>query len=190
MEQEFDDKTLLKRIQSGDEVAFEMLFNRYWESLFAAAMHRLQSKDLSEDVLQELFVDLWEKRDDLKIRTNIQGYLFTALKNRVLNKIKTESVREKYEQMVIEFYELNELATEHTFTLKILREELEKETEKLPDRCREVFELSRTHQLSHKEIGKKLNISTKTVENHIRLALKKLRPKLENIIYLLIVLFW
>ncbi len=190
MDQAIDDKALLKHIRSGDPVAFERLFNRYWEPLFAAAMHRLQSRDLSEDILQELFVDLWEKRDDIQIRTNVQGYLFTALKNRVLNKIKSESVREKYEQMVIDYYELNELATDHKFRLKIIREEIQKETDKLPDRCRQVFELSRKQQLSHKEIGKKLNISTKTVENHIRLALKKIRPKLKRIISVLIILFW
>lgn len=190
MEKTIDDSILIDRIQSGDAVAFEKLYNRYWEPLFAAAMHRLQSRDLSQDVLQELFVDLWEKRDDLQIRNNVRGYLFTALKNRVLNKIKSELVRDKYEQMVIEFYELNELSTDYTFTLKILREEIQNETDKLPDRCKEVFELSRTQQLSHKEISEKLNISTKTVENHIRSALKKMRPKLKRIISVLIILFW
>jgi RNA polymerase sigma-70 factor (ECF subfamily) len=76
----------------------------------------LQSREVSKDVLQELFVDLWEKRHSLEIRSNVRGYLFTALKNRVINKIKAESVREKYEKMVIEFYESNHLETEHRFS--------------------------------------------------------------------------
>lgn len=190
MEPVLDDHTLIDRIRSGDSGAFEKLYNRYWESLFAAAMHRLQSIELSKDVVQELFVSLWEKRTSIRIRSNVKGYLFTALKHRIINKIKSETVREKYEKMVTEFYEANDLATEYRVLEKILLEELKRETDKLPERCREVFELSRMQQLSHKEIGEKLDISPKTVENHIGRALKTIRPKLKQIISVLFVFFW
>lgn len=182
------DKKLIDRIRAGDADAFEILFNRYWEPLFAAAMHRLQSRDLSQDILQELFVDLWEKRDSLRVQSNVKGYLFTALKNRIINKIKSEAVREKYEKMVIEFYETNELATDQQFSEKALLEAVKKQTKKLPDRRREVFEMSRFDQLSHKEISEKLNISPKTVENHINHALKTIRPQLRKIISVLLFL--
>src|SRR5699024_4693329 len=101
------DEQLLKLIAKDDQEAFKRLFDRYWESLFAAAMHRLKSEALAKDVLQELFTDLWEKRGSLTIRSNVGGYLFTALKHRVINKIKAEATREKYEKMTIRFYETN-----------------------------------------------------------------------------------
>lgn len=190
MYREQSDGQLLENIGKGDRKAFEQLFNRYWESLFAAAMHRLQSNQLAKDVLQELFIELWEKHETLNIRSNVSGYLFTALKHRVINKIKAEATREKYEKMTIRFYEINEFATEHQFSKDYLQEKMEKEVEQLPDRCREVFELSRIEQLSHKEIGQQLNISPKTVENHIGRALKVLRPYLKRVISVVLVFLW
>lgn len=187
MLQSINDKQLIKLIQSGNSKAFEELFGRYWELLLAAALHRLQSRDLAQDVLQELFVDLWEKRETLAIHTNVKGYLNRALKNRIINKIKSEAVRDKYEKMILEHYEVNNLSTGHRFSEQVLKEEIRKETAKLPVRCREVFELSRMEQMTHKEIGEQLNISPKTVENHIGKALKILRPKLKQIISLLFI---
>src|SRR5699024_948439 len=105
-------------------------------------------------------------------------------------KIKAEATREKYEKMTIQFYETNGLATEHQFSENYLREEMEKQVERLPDRCREVLELSRMEQLSHKEIAEKLNISPKTVENHIGSALKVLRPHLERVVSIILALPW
>ncbi|SHF67237.1 RNA polymerase sigma-70 factor, ECF subfamily [Fodinibius roseus] len=184
------DRQLLEDIGEGDRKAFEQLFNRHWESLFAVAMHRLQSEQLAKDVLQELFVELWEKHETLNIRSNVSGYLFTALKHRVINKIKEENTRAKYEKMTIRYYEINGLATEHQFSKNYLREEMEAKVRQLPDRCREVFELSRIEQLSHKEIGERLNISPKTVENHIGRALKVLRPYLKRVISVAMVFTW
>lgn len=184
------DEQLLKYIGKGDRKAFEYFFRRYWESLFAAALQRLQSEDLAKDVLQELFVELWEKRETLNIHSNVSGYLFTALKHRIINKIKAEATREKYEKMVTHFYEINDFATEHQFSRNYIREEMDKRVEQLPDRCQEVFELSRIEQLSHKEIGEQLNISPKTVENHIGRALKVLRPYLKRVISVLMGLTW
>lgn len=184
------DGQLLENIGKGDREAFEQLFDRYWESLFAAAMHRLQSEQIAKDVLQELFVELWEKHESLNIRSNVSGYLFTALKHRVINKIKSEAIRAKYEKMTIRYYEINGLATEHQFSRNYLREEMETKVKQLPDRCREVFELSRIEQLTHKEIGERLNISPKTVENHIGRALKVLRPYLKRVISVFVALSW
>ena len=190
MHGKYRDKQLIALISEDNSEAFKQLFDRYWEPLFAAAVHRLQSDELAKDVLQELFIGLWEKRGSLTIQSNVAGYLFTALKHRIINKIKAENTREKYEKMTIQFYETNNLATEHQFFKKHLQEEMEKKAGELPDRCREVFELSRMEQLSHKEIGKKLNISPKTVENHIGRALKVLRPHLKKVVGFLLALPW
>lgn len=184
------DDQLLEYIGKGDRKAFEQLFNRYWESLFAASLQRLQSEQLAKDVLQELFIELWEKHESLNISSNVSGYLFTALKHRVINKIKAETTRVKYEKMTIRYYEINGLATEHQFSRNYLQEEMESKVKQLPDRCREVFELSRIEQLSHKEIGERLNISPKTVENHIGRALKVLRPYLKQVVSVLMGLTW
>jgi|SRR5699024_7274806 len=189
MYREQSDGQLLEHIAEGDRKAFEQLFNRYWEPLFAAAIKRLQSEQLAKDVLQELFVELWEKHNELNIRSNVSGYLFTALKHRVINKIKAEAVREKYERMTIQFYENNGLATEHQFSRNYLQEEMETKVKQLPERCREVFELSRIEHLSHKEISDQLGISPKTVENHIGRALKVLRPYLKRVVGIILALW-
>lgn len=189
MYSEKDTKRLLELIGEGDSKAFEQLFNLYWEPLFAAAMHRLRSRELSKDVLQELFVDLWEKRKVLDIRTNIRGYLFTALKHRIINQIKSEAVRENYERMTIQFYETNSLATDHQISRNDLETEIGKQMKRLPNRCREVFELSRIEHMSHREISERLNISPKTVENHIGRALKILRTYLKQIVCISLIIF-
>lgn len=182
------DEKLVELIKTGDSKAFEQLFNKYWEPLFAAAMLRFQSEELSKDILQELFVDLWKKREALHIHSNVRGYLFTSLKHRIINKIKSEAIRKKYEKMTIQFYETNNLATEHQFSRLYLKEEMEKQMERLPARCREVFELSRVEHMSYNEISKNLDISPKTVGNHIRRALKVLRPYLKQVVCFLVVL--
>lgn len=185
----YNDEYLLNLISKGDKKGLELLFNKYWEPLFSAANYRLQSEELAKDVLQNLFIDLWDKRESINIRSNVKGYLNVALKNRIINKIKAEDVREKYERMAIQFYETNYLATEHQFKEKYLQDEMEKKIEQLPGRCREVFILSRVEQLSHKEIGEQLGISPKTVENHITKALRILKPHLKKIVEVLILLY-
>src|SRR5699024_4484407 len=101
MHGKYRDKQLIALISEDNSEAFKQLFDRYWEPLFAAAVHRLQSDELAKDVLQELFIGLWEKRGSLTIQSNVAGYLFTALKHRIINKIKAENTREKYEKMTI-----------------------------------------------------------------------------------------
>lgn len=184
-----EDQLLIQKINEGNKEAFEQLFKKYWKKLFAVAINRLQSETLAEDMIQELFTDLWSRRASLEINTSVAAYLYTALKYLIIRHIKKSSRTDKYVDMIMRQYEINDLSTENQVQYQQLSDELDRQVEALPARCRQVFKMSRYEQLTHKEIADKLNISYKTVENHINRALQTLRPSLEKVVSILLILW-
>lgn len=150
-----------------------------------AAFKVLNDKAAAEDIVQDIFLDLWRKRHELSIE-NTSSYLFSAVKYRVLNYIRKNKVPMTDLDFVDKFNTLN--STEEFIDFKELRQTLDDAISDLPDQCRKVFTMSRFDHMSNKEIAEKLNLSLRTVENHISLALRKLRPKLKDSLYLLFIM--
>lgn len=178
------DDELVKGLQEGDLRCFEEIYKAYSSRLYSAAYNILRNKEVCEDIVQELFIDLWVKRDHLRI-IHLRSYLYTSVRNKVLMTLRSGRVALDLE--VVEML-IDEHAADNRIIQKEIHENLERGISELPEKCREVFVLSRKEQLSHKEIASLLNISVKTVENHLTIALKRLRASLADFLLLAVVL--
>ncbi len=165
--------------------AFREIYARHWKKLYSDAYKRLKSKELAEEIVQEVFTNLWIKRGQLQINITIGGYLHTAITHRIIDQFRKETIRSKYQEAFKILHSEVDNSTENEIMLKELTSTIENEVSQLPDKCRSVYELSRKEHKSNKEIALQLSISEKTVENHLTNALKRLRHGLSH--YLIIV---
>ena len=171
------DQELLADITNGDSRAFEVLYRRYFSKLYGAAYKRIQDRILTEEIVQELFVSLWERRTNLPIE-NIENYLFSSIKYLVIAQFKKNSLFEKYSS-TLNLDENDDNFTEQAVAFDELNDAYQQALLTIPERCREVFLLKRSG-LSQREISEKLDISEKTVENQMTKALKMLREALKD----------
>lgn len=171
------DQEILQQIQAGKRGIFEQLFRSYYKALCLFAASILRSPEDGEEIVQDLFFQLWEKREQLQINTSLKSYLYRSVRNRCLNFIKHEKVKEKYRQEAVQQFSENvrEKADDGTE----LAEKIQQAIATLPPRCREIFELSRFEGLKYREIADVLEISPKTVEVQMGKALKELRKHLK-----------
>lgn len=167
---------LFDDISKGNEEAFNKAFDLYYSRLCFFADKMLRDFDLSRSVVQQVFVDLWIKREKLQI-DSLQSYLYQSVRNASLDVLKHKKAESKY---------LSTLEKEESGQINDLIEEAEladrinKAIQKLPEKCREIFLLCRFEELKYAEIAARLNISVKTVEMQISIALKKLRKELSD----------
>lgn len=173
------DEILIKLLKADDEAAFKEIYNRYWKQLFNAAYYRLASKEAAKEILQNLFLHIWEKRSSLTIGI-LESYLHVAVKNRVINYIESVLVQKKYQQHIKETWSNQSIETEATVQYNELYLAFQKAIQQLPPKTRDVFKMSRMEHLSVKEIAQQLNISEKAVEYHITSSLKTLRINLKD----------
>lgn len=185
-----DDK-LLMLMRQGDRGAFEKIYNKYWSKIYISAYNLLRDRQTCEDLVQEVLVNLWVRRESLEIK-NLNAFLYTAVRYKVFKVIRSGKVREdlfdEIERIVIE-----DNNTENSIVENDYNRLLENSLGALPPKCREIFILSRKEQLSTKEIAERLGLSPKTVENQITIALRKLRNSMGEFLFWYIVLmpmFW
>ncbi|GAA3950556.1 RNA polymerase sigma-70 factor [Pedobacter ginsengiterrae] len=178
--QSFTDIELLSLLKAGDEHALREIYDRYWKFSLTIAAKKLDNIQDAEDLVNDLFVSMWNRRDAWPEILSLQNYFKRAIRNQVL-KIWAKKYRiEKYlliQQSSIFEYEYQ---SSNSIEYKELNGQLKKAISDLPEKCRLVFELSREEGLSQKQISNKLGISQKTVEAHINKALKMLRINLRN----------
>lgn len=180
-----NDTELAGLLKSGDRDAYTEIYNRYIFVLLNHAYNKTRSREEAKDVVQEVFTTLWARREALQI-DNLPGYLYTAMRNLILNRFAHQGVQDKYVSSVMQFAATQQTITDHLVREKQLAAIIEAEIAALPARMREVFELSRKEHLNHKEIALRLEISEQTVSKHITNALKILRVKLGILVYLLL----
>jgi RNA polymerase sigma-70 factor (family 1) len=178
------DHELVTLLREGDESAYTEIYNRYKGILYQHAYRRLPNQEEVDDIIHELFTTLWVKRGTIVFKTNLSGYLYTAVRNRILDYVSHQQVASAYVTSLQEFMDKGTAVTDYRVRLNMLQQLIEKEIESLPAKMREVFELSRKSQLSHQEIAFKLDISEKTVKNQVHNALKILRVRLGLLVYL------
>src|ERR1700744_1879749 len=181
------DHELISLFQEGNEDAYIEIYNRYKWLLHAHAYKKLGDRDAANDIVQDLFTSLWLKRHDVFISTTLSAYLYTAVRNRVLNIIEHKAVESKHIDSLLEFANGYVAATDHLVREKQLMEIIEKEIADLPPKMREVFELSRKSHLSHREIAEQLNVSEETVKKQVKNALKILRIRLGLLAYIVLI---
>lgn len=168
---------------------FEKLFKLHYSALCAYARMFLNDVDAAEDMVQEVFLKMWNSRDSLEIRTNLKSYLFRAVRNSCLNRISHLNIRQEY----LNYQEREAREEEGQFSdvavVSELEERIRQSIEALPIERRRIFVLSRYEGLKYKEIAEQLQISVKTVENQMGKALQFLREKLVDYLPLILLIF-
>lgn len=173
-------------VNIADEKVFEGIFRDYYSGLAGFALKYVKDTEVAEEIVQELFSDMWSKTDLLRIKTSLRSYLFGAVRNACLNYIKHQKVKQKHAERTRFSAPQNE-ATDF-LELDELKQKIEVALDKIPEKCREIFELNRFEGKRYKEIADELNLSLKTVENQMGKALKIMREELGE--YLVIALLF
>lgn len=174
-----DEREIFGWIKKGDEKAFESLFHKYYGLLCAYATRIVIDKDTAEEIVQDFFVKIWEKREQLSVETSVKNYLYQSVKNHCVNYIQHNKIKLKYARVAAEESE-DLVAEEFDFPEPDLFEKIEICIGGLPEKRREIFRLSRRDGLKYHQIAEKLQISVKTVETQMSLAFKTLRENLKH----------
>ena len=174
------DETLFALIKENDQEAFGEIYSRYWIYLTSSAAKHLQNWQNAEDVVQEILISLYNRRHSLEFSVSIRAYLSQALKFKIMNEFRSKSVRDTYQKTIHYTYAgSTQTNAYHLCETKDLAYNINRSIDSLPEKCRQAFMLSRSKDLSYKDISGHLGISVSTVEKHISKALKVLRTSLE-----------
>ena len=157
-----------------NEQSFEQLFNVHYSVLCQVSIKYVRIPEIAEELVQELFINLWERRHELELRPPLDNYLKKATQNRSINYLKSTVARIPIEGMEDLTFS-NDQNPEEELQVKELQEVINTALDSLPERCYMVFSLKRFSALSHREVALKLNISEKTVEHHMSIALKRIK---------------
>ncbi|EAY24329.1 RNA polymerase sigma-70 factor [Microscilla marina] len=176
----YTDAQIVEKISAHNQSVFEYVFKRYYQELCNFAFMYLKVEQSSEEVVQETFINIWEKRQKLKIQSSIKAYLYTSVKNRSINYLKSKAtqVSQKSHSTSSEEHPIHiaENATvEEAMHNAELQHVLSQAIAALPKRCSEIFTLTRIEGLSYQQVADQLGISKKTVEAQMGIAFKKLR---------------
>ncbi|MGQ8336120.1 RNA polymerase sigma-70 factor [Sunxiuqinia sp. A32] len=182
---EIESAFFLEKLKEGDRKTFTLIFDYYYTGLVVFADKYMHDIELSEDIVQSVFVKLWENREYIR-SSSIKSYLSSAVKNNCIDLIRKKETQDKYvqRQKSIGIDSEHEFWAEHE-----LQKMVEDSIRKLPSRCREIFKMSRYDGLKSIEIADKLGISQRTVETQITKALKILRKDLKDYLFQLFLTF-
>ena len=171
------DLELFSMVKSENVAAFEELYSRHRSDLINAVYKRLQSRQRAEDLVQDLFISIYQKRAVIEFTISVKAYLHQAIKYKVLNEFRSELIRTKYQKSLF-FSDFCKNDFANRVEAKELGRKIEQTVDSLPEKCRQVFLMSRKDNLSNKDISNGLHISVSTVEKHIGKALNILRSNL------------
>jgi RNA polymerase sigma-70 factor, ECF subfamily len=190
------EKNIISLIREGDKIVFRRLYDLYYTRLFLYARSYVEDAGDAEDIVQELFFELWKKREELDILTSLSSYLFRAVHNRCIQYLRHRKVVAGFESMhqlkLKDAEILYSTSSDYTFTeiqFREIAEIYDKTNHTLPEKTREIFKLSRTSFKSNKEIAAMLHIEIKTVEYHISKALKLFYAALKDY-FILFIAIW
>jgi RNA polymerase sigma-70 factor, ECF subfamily len=179
---------LIVRLKEGDQTAFELLFHFYYAGLVMYSNQFTSDRIEAEEIVQKFFVRLWQKRQQIIVSDSLKGYLFSSVKNGSLNFLKHKKIEEKYIRQLTKLSDSHLVYDPDLYIASELQEKIKKTIELLPEKCREIFILSRMRGKKNEEIALELNISKRTVETQISKALKVLRVELRDYAGLLMLL--
>ena len=181
------DHSLAESIKNSNQGVFELVFNYYYSGLVVYADQIIKDTVISEDIVQSIFMKLWETRETIEIRS-FRSYFIQCVKNRCIDHLRSMQVKQRFDNRIPEADHL--VMEEDLWTKNELSELLNRSINELPPRCREIFKMSRYENLKIAEIADQLKISKRTVETQISKALKILRVKLVDYLSLLILYFF
>lgn len=178
-----DDKQLLDLLQKGNEFALAEIYERYWSKLYLQAYNVIRDRQIAEDIVQEVIVQLWIRRSVTEI-ASLKAYLYTCIKYQIFKALPRARANVSVMQEHLAFV----ADTDSLLMAKEVQQQLDVAVSKLPAKCRDVFNLSRKDHLSTKEVATRLGISPKTVENQLTIALRRIRFALDNAWFLVVLM--
>ncbi len=178
-----DQLVALLRDNRHEEKAFAEIYERYWKKLTSLAIFKTNSTEIAAEIVQEIFIKLWEKRNSTNI-IHLESYLFTALKYQIISHLRAVISSRN----ITDVYAEPHVVSQETLTVDALKTAIETAMAQLPAKTQQIFRMSRFEEKSHREISSELDISEKSVEYHITQTLKILREHLKDF-YILLMLF-
>ncbi|MEM8893582.1 MAG: RNA polymerase sigma-70 factor [Bacteroidota bacterium] len=172
------DQQLLRHLANGKTEVLKHYFDLHYSELCAYALKYVRLPEVSEEIVQELFINIWERRNELNVRGSMSSYLFTAARYRCFNYLKIQLPKDQATTESIDLTSEVPSDFDDDITNHELKKRLRAAIEDLPEKCRIIFLLAKEEGLTYKEIANELEVSTKTVENQMGIALKKLRLSL------------
>ena len=176
------EKGLIKAIKEGDHNSFEQIYYNYCQKVYLFACRYIYNAEEAKEIVQEVFYKIWEYRKNLDENQSFNGYIFTITKNLIFNENRKKVNFNVYTSYILNYIQGITNQTENQVIYNNVKSIISKEIEKFPPKRRQVYIMSRHEGLSYNEIAKKLNISEKTVETHLRLALSRLKKVVYSII--------
>ena len=181
-----DEERWIADIQRGDEQAFERLFKTYYFELARFAWRYVKSKAIAEELVQEVFADIWDESEQWNPRSSLKLYLYQSVKHQALDYLNHEKVREKYDPRWMSKKEYPTIDFRDSRREEQIRAAIGKEIQALPPRSRMTYTLHRHDGLTYKEIAEVMDVSVKTVESQMTRTLKRLRKRLSHLLSFLI----
>jgi RNA polymerase sigma-70 factor, ECF subfamily len=169
---------ILDKIKQGDPEAFEVIYKTYYSQLCKFVFKFVKSKDASEDLVQNVFLNIWKNHESLELRGEISSYLFTAVRNQALNYLKQQRTKSEYFEKNEYSDRENDLSPDQEYIISEIEKALEDSIEKLPEKCRLIYTMNRQLGLKYSQIAELLGISIKTVETQMYRAVKSIRKYL------------
>lgn len=182
-----DDFSVFQKVKLGDEIAFELLFKKYYLSLCHYVFKYVENMTDAEELVQEALLGIWDKRESILITTSFKSYIYQSVKNGALNTIRKNQRRSNHLKILNPKTIESPQAIDNIHVEEI-NEKLFEVLESLPPKCRTIFQMSRMEGLKHKEIAIKMELKTKTIENQIGIALKILKEQLSDFLHIIVFL--
>ena len=176
----FSDQELSTSLREGSNAAFVEIYERYWSLLLSHAIKMLKDEERAQDVVQDVFQRLWEKKLIVNIHSSLSSFLFTSVRYRILDQLKRDKIEDRFLSTLQSEIEIGVFSTDDAIAEKEFAIKLEEGLNMLPTKMRTVFELSRIQEYSYREISKELNLSENTVKKQISNSLKILRKIIQK----------
>ncbi|MFD2874222.1 RNA polymerase sigma factor [Mucilaginibacter ximonensis] len=184
---ELSDCDLAFLLKDGDHVAYTEIYERYFGLLYVHGRKKIRDNEEARDVVQETFVSLWKNKIHLKPELGIKAYLYTSLRNKIIDFYAHQDVNSRYINSFKDYPQASYCITDHRIRESQLAAIIENEIKALPPRMREIFELSRKEHLTHREVAERLDLSEHTVKTQVKHALRILRVRLGFLVYLYLI---
>ena len=187
-ENRVSEQNLIAALKDGDEQAFTKIYKHYWYRMFQVAFHKLQKREIAEELVQDIFARLWKERTNLKI-LNLDYYLFSAVRYEVIDHIRAKGSQRDYDDYFRAYAMVEDLNTENTIAFNDLVQHINKGLEVLPEKPREIFRLNQLEHWPVDRIGAYFNLSEKAIQYHLAKTTKFFRIYLNEIQICLIYCF-